>query len=88
VFDVNEKNTIKHLPDWVTECRGKAPGIPVLVVANKIDLPYKVPVERIKRWAAENSYGYIETSPKTGLNVNEMFEELGVMGVNFALKSR
>lgn len=88
VFDVNQPVTIRHLPDWVTECRAKAPGIPVLVVANKIDLPWRVPTERISRWARENGYDYIETSPKTGYNVDAMFERLGSMGVNFALKSR
>jgi small GTP-binding protein len=88
VFDVNQLETIKHLPGWVTECRSKAPGIPVLVVANKIDLPRQVPTEKIARWARENNFDYIETSPKTGYNVEAMFEKLGTLGVNFALKSR
>lgn len=88
VFDVNNLDSIKHLPDWVTECRSKARGIPVLVVANKIDLPCRVPVDRIAKWARDNNYDFIETSPKTGQNVKEMFEKLGLLGVNFALKSR
>ncbi len=86
VFDVNNPDTIRHLPDWVSECRSKAPGIPVLVVANKIDLPRRVPTDRIARWARENGFDYIETSPKTGLNVNAMFEKLGELGINFTLK--
>jgi small GTP-binding protein len=88
VFDTNNLETIRHLPDWVSECRSKAPGIPVLVVANKVDLPVRVPVEKIARWARENNYAFIETSPKTGQNVEAMFEKLGSLGVNFALKSR
>jgi small GTP-binding protein len=88
VFDVNQPETIQHLPDWVSECRSKAPGIPVLVVANKVDLPYKVPTGKIKQWAQENGYAYIETSPKTGRNVEVMFELLGEIGVNFALQRR
>lgn len=88
VFDVNNPESIKHLPDWISECRSKARGIPVLVVANKMDLPCRVPVDKIARWAKENQYEYIETSPKTGHNVNVMFEKLGRMGVNFVLKSR
>ena len=70
------------------ESRSKAPGIPVLVVGNKVDLPCRVPTDKIAKWARENNYGYIETSPKTGYNVDAMFEKLGLMGVNFALKSR
>jgi small GTP-binding protein len=88
VFDVNQPQTIRHLPDWVSECRGKAPGIPVLVVANKTDLSRKVPTDKIEKWAKDNHYDYIETSPKTGYNVDIMFERLGAIGVNFALKSR
>ena len=88
VFDVNHPETIQHLPDWVRECRGKVPNIPVLVVANKVDLPAMVPTNKIAKWARDNNYGYIETSPKTGHNVEAMFEELGKLGVSFALKSR
>jgi small GTP-binding protein len=86
VFDVNQPDTIKHLPDWVKECRNKAPGIPVLVVANKIDLPRKVPTDKIARWAREQRFGFIETSPRTAYNVDTMFEKLGEIGVNFALQ--
>ncbi len=88
VFDINQPKTIQHLPDWVEECRSKAPGIPVLIVANKVDLPWKVPAGKIRQWAAENSYDYLETSPKTGHNVDTMFERLGEMGVSFALQRR
>jgi small GTP-binding protein len=88
VFDVSQPETIQHLPDWVHECRAKAPNIPVLVVASKIDLPSKVPVGKIAKWAKDNGYEYIETSAKSKFNVDVMFEKLGTMGVNFALKSR
>lgn len=87
-FDVSQPETIKHLPDWVKECRAKAPKIPVLIVANKIDLPPLVPVEKIAKWAKDNGYDYIEASAKQNYNVDAMFEKLGAMGVNFALKSR
>ena len=88
VFDVNQPETIKHLPDWVIECRSKAPGIPVLVVANKVDLPRRVPTAKIAKWAHDHRFDYIETSPKTADNVEIMFEKLGEMGVNFALQRR
>lgn len=87
-FDVSQPETIKHLPDWVKECRAKAPHIPVLIVANKIDLPQQVPVKKIAAWAKDNGYDYVEASAKQNYNVDAMFEKLGTMGVNFALKSR
>ncbi|MBN1218993.1 MAG: GTP-binding protein [Anaerolineae bacterium] len=88
VFDVNQPETVKHLPDWVHECRKQVPNIPVLVVASKIDLPSRVPVDKIARWAKNNGHGYIETSSKNNYNVELMFEKLGTLGVNFVLKSR
>ena len=88
VFDVSHPETVQHLPDWISECRTKAPGIPVLIVANKIDLARKVPINKIMKWARDNKFDYLETSPKTGYNVNEMFDRLGEMGVNFALQRR
>lgn len=88
VFDVHEPSTIKNLPQWVTECRQHVPAIPIVVVANKIDLPCRVPIHKIAKWAAEQHYGFIETSPKTGQHVDQMFETLGKLGVDFALKSK
>lgn len=88
IFDVSRPETIKDLPNWITECRRKAPGIPVLLVANKIDLPHRVPVGKITKWAKDNHYEFLETSPKTGYNIEKMFEKLGAMGVNFVLKRR
>jgi small GTP-binding protein len=88
VFDVSQPETIQHLPDWISECRNKVPGIPVLIVANKIDLTRRVPISKIAKWARENNFDYIETSPRTGQNVETLFDRLGEMGVNFALKRR
>jgi Rab-like protein 2 len=42
VFDVTRKATYTHLPDWYKELESYRKGIPVLVVANKIDVDYKV----------------------------------------------
>lgn len=88
VFDANQAQTIQNLPGWVSECRQQVPGIPVLVVANKIDLPQNVPTGKIARWALDNRFEYIETSPKTAHNIEAMFEKLGEMGINFALQRR
>ena len=88
VFDVSKPESIRNLPEWVNECRLKAPGIPVIIVANKIDLPRRTPSDKIAKWARDNNYEYIETSPRIGHNVEALFEKLGLMGVNFVLKSR
>ena len=38
-FDVTRKQTYKNLPQWYKELREYRAGIPVVCVANKIDLP-------------------------------------------------
>jgi hypothetical protein len=42
VFDVTRKLTYKNLDTWYEELQRHAPGIPTLVVANKIDIDYQV----------------------------------------------
>jgi len=41
-FDVTRKQTYKNLPAWYKELRDYRPGIPVICVANKIDVDMKV----------------------------------------------
>lgn len=42
VFDVTRKVTYKNLETWYDELQEHCKGIPTLVVANKIDIDYKV----------------------------------------------
>lgn len=43
VFDVTRKVTYKNLEKWYAELQEHCKGIPTIVVANKIDVDYKVP---------------------------------------------
>lgn len=38
VFDVNRKVTYLNLKNWYKELRNSCPHIPVIVIANKIDM--------------------------------------------------
>ena len=42
VFDVMRKNTYQNLATWYSELRQYCETIPVILVANKIDVDYKV----------------------------------------------
>eukprot|EP00968_Pinguiococcus_pyrenoidosus_P003282 scaffold194_cov277-Pinguiococcus_pyrenoidosus.AAC.5 len=42
VFDVTRKMTYQHLAEWFGELRSYCEDIPVILVANKIDVDYKV----------------------------------------------
>jgi Rab-like protein 2 len=46
VFDVTRKITYQHLEDWYKELQNYRPGLPTLVVANKIDVDYNVTTKK------------------------------------------
>ena len=54
-FDVTRKVTYKNLDRWYAELQEYCPGIPTIVVANKIDVDYRV-TERT--FAFRRSAGY------------------------------
>lgn len=48
VFDVTRKDTYGHLKDWLKELREYCPHIPVICIANKVDINYKVTSKTFK----------------------------------------
>ncbi|MFW9991155.1 MAG: GTP-binding protein [Candidatus Odinarchaeota archaeon] len=87
VYDVTRADTLENVPKWIDECFthvGKA--IPAVLLANKIDLreadPLALTTEQGENLATEMgskysiSCQYLETSAKTGENVEKAFEIL------------
>ncbi|NWF96218.1 MAG: GTP-binding protein [Candidatus Thorarchaeota archaeon] len=80
VFDLGSRTTLEHLSDWyrgmnstltVTEKR----QIPGMVVGNKADgeRPRQVDRSEGEQFASSIGWPYIETSAKTGANVDRLF---------------
>ncbi|MHA1687223.1 MAG: Rab family GTPase [Candidatus Heimdallarchaeaceae archaeon] len=95
VFDVTRKETFENLTSWIKELyQYSGRGIvPVIILANKVDLEEEKSVtkkemkklldqlnERTKEKDIENFI--LETSAKTGLNIEKAFEILGEYIVN------
>jgi len=91
VFDITIPGSFKNLPDWINELwKNNGSGkIPFIIIGNKIDLRGKTDHEVSSKIAAEyvkkmneelSSTGfeitYIETSAKTGENVDAAFTSL------------
>ena len=86
VFDVTNPSSFNNLPSWLEELWKKAGRVPMILCGNKIDLRDEVPKsispelgqEYARRLSEALGYEvpYIETSAKTGANVNEAFQEL------------
>ena len=79
VFDLTNYASFKHLPQWIEEVRANIKNeIPFLLVGNKSDLMDQrtITIEEINQFTKAFNLYYMETSAKTGENVEEAFETL------------
>ncbi|KAL5475742.1 hypothetical protein EMCRGX_G025592 [Ephydatia muelleri] len=74
VFDVTRKVTYKNLSHWYEELRKYRPDIPCFLVANKIDVDYKV-TEKSFNFARTNHLPFFFVSASDGTNVVKVFRE-------------
>ncbi len=80
-FDVTRESTFQSIPKWISMLVQNAGKIPFMLVGNKIDLVNErvVSKERAEKYAESLSewlgwnVPYMETSAKTGENVEESF---------------
>jgi len=79
VTDVTRRNTFETIVPWVSELYGYAGQVPVLLLANKIDLEdqREVSPEEIKKIAAGLGVNYYLTSAKENMNLDKAFETIG-----------
>jgi small GTP-binding protein len=78
VFDVTRRRTFIVLQEWLDELhKAINKEIPLILVANKTDLPDRVvtPAEG-REFADKQRMPYVESSAKTGEGVVDIFEEL------------
>ena len=88
VFDISRPETYSVLPNWLHELirNNKNRIVPIVLIGNKADLrestPHSVPAEYAQEYADQLSewsgfyVPYMETSAKTGLNVEAVFDTL------------
>eukprot|EP00743_Colponemidia_sp_Colp-15_P001179 GILK01001295.1.p1 GENE.GILK01001295.1~~GILK01001295.1.p1 ORF type:complete len:243 (-),score=45.07 GILK01001295.1:268-951(-) len=73
-FDVTRKITYKNLQVWYQEMRQYCPHIPCILVANKIDVDYKV-TQKSFQFASKNELPFFFVSASDGTNVVKVFNE-------------
>lgn len=80
IFDVTRRETFENIMDWNNDIRDSAPSIFLILVGNKIDLEDQRDVSREEgeKLAEELGITYMETSAKTGENVDEAFRMLAL----------
>jgi len=79
VFDLTNKTTFHHIYEWVDELHkfcGK--DIPKFLLGNKVDITAKREVQEDagSNMAKELNVDYLETSAKSGQNVNQAFNTI------------
>ena len=81
VFDICDRESFDQLPRWLRDARMEAdPHCSVMLVGNKADMAAerKVSQEEAEAFAKAHELNYIETSAKTGDNIEEAFFKTGV----------
>ncbi|MHA2398002.1 MAG: GTP-binding protein [Promethearchaeota archaeon] len=84
VYDVTRRETFDNLESWYKEAKDVTPSISLILVGNKIDLVEDrvVTKEEGEEMAKNLSLSYIETSAKTGENINDAFKMLALQKIN------
>ncbi|XP_060644719.1 ras-related protein Rab-5A-like isoform X1 [Drosophila nasuta] len=76
VYDIQNQDSFQRAKTWLKELRKQAPpNIVIALAGNKADLSNirVVEFDEAKQYAEENGLLFMETSAKTGLNVNDIF---------------
>lgn len=94
VFDISRVQSFHNIELWLNELRSVTDkDIPILLVGNKVDLKeeieecisYEEGLQMVKKY---NLAGYLETSAKSGTNVNETFQQILRLFIEKALSER
>jgi small GTP-binding protein len=91
LYDITNFSSIAHIDDWLSVIRKEIRAedvFPIIVVGGKADLVESREVssaEGIKIAKLRNVNGFIETSSKTGENVEKTFEALTRLMINDAM---
>ncbi len=79
LYDICNRESLNHAGEWISLVKENTGDIPILLVASKLDLEdqRQVSKEEGMEFARKNGFaGFVETSSKTGVNVEISFETL------------
>ncbi len=79
VYDATNPKSFKNVEKWVLDMKKSLGGLlPGFLIGNKIDLPAQVQKWDGKELADKLGLGFLETSAKTGENVDLLFQEMAM----------
>jgi len=83
VYDITNKWSFEGIDRWLKEVDQHAPGIPKVLVGNRLHLAFKRQVDQAEAetYAERNAMGFFEVSPLVNFNISETFVELARMAL-------
>ncbi|XP_040845841.1 ras-related protein Rab-40B isoform X1 [Ochotona curzoniae] len=78
VFDIANRWSFDGINRWIKEIDEHAPGVPKILVGNRLHLAFKrqVPTEQARAYAERLGVTFFEVSPLCNFNITESFTEL------------
>jgi len=77
VCDFTRPDTMENLKFWLESFRSVVGNMPVIILGNKADLEKKFSLSDLEAVGSSLGCQVLETSAKTGLNVEVAFSEMG-----------
>lgn len=90
VCDITRRKTLKSLVDWTKTLYRETGEVPVIYLANKIDLENDKTITNSELDMLSKNEGvkYYTTSAKTGINVDKAFQKLGELIIKSSEKRK
>lgn len=78
VYDIANRWSFDGINRWIKEIDEHAPGVPKILVGNRLHLAFKrqVPTEQAQAYAERLGVTFFEVSPLCNFNITESFTEL------------
>ena len=74
VFDVTDRQSLNNVPYWLSLVKHVCDNVPILLVANKADVPdHALKIAEIEVLARNYGLEWVFASAKTGLNLDKLF---------------
>ncbi|GLH04734.1 Ras-related protein Rab-40C [Gryllus bimaculatus] len=84
VYDITNKWSFDGIDRWLKEVEEHAPGVPKVLVGNRLHLAFKrqVGAREAEAYAAKNRMAFFEVSQLCDFNIRESFSELSRMALH------